>query len=241
MLPGGHAGEGARPSDTFYLPRPATWPSWGSAGLDPGNPVQRLLLHVQRDAEPCSAGASASALSSRSGWRSRACTGRSRCACCTWLSGWPTCREPAALASRAVKKLWPACGIAVHYGCHLLRPQPAVSWDDALAAHQGRDPCRARWARAWSTTRARCSAAGARSIAPAQRDASLAFCARHKLSDLADQRCRRARRGVPELLPAVRPQPGGPATRRELVGLPVLYLSGAASPWPTATRPRRSA
>jgi heterodisulfide reductase subunit B len=37
----------------------------------------------------------------------------------------------AAVARRAVRKL-DGMRVAVHYGCHLLRPQPAVSWDDAL-------------------------------------------------------------------------------------------------------------
>ena len=35
------------------------------------------------------------------------------------------------IASRAKKNFW-GMRIAVHYGCHLLRPQPAVRWDDPL-------------------------------------------------------------------------------------------------------------
>jgi len=35
------------------------------------------------------------------------------------------------IASKAVKQFW-GMNIAVHYGCHLLRPQPAVKWDDPL-------------------------------------------------------------------------------------------------------------
>ncbi len=37
----------------------------------------------------------------------------------------------AAVARRAVRSL-SGMRVAVHYGCHLLRPQPAVSWDDPL-------------------------------------------------------------------------------------------------------------
>ncbi|MDR1775545.1 MAG: 4Fe-4S dicluster domain-containing protein [Actinomycetes bacterium] len=36
-----------------------------------------------------------------------------------------------AVAARVTRPLW-GMRIAVHYGCHLLRPQPAVRWDDAL-------------------------------------------------------------------------------------------------------------
>ncbi|MFA5844348.1 MAG: heterodisulfide reductase-related iron-sulfur binding cluster [Coriobacteriia bacterium] len=35
------------------------------------------------------------------------------------------------LASRVKRSLW-GMRVAVHYGCHLLRPQPAVRWDDPL-------------------------------------------------------------------------------------------------------------
>lgn len=37
----------------------------------------------------------------------------------------------ALIASKATKQFW-GMNIAVHYGCHLLRPQPAVKWDDPL-------------------------------------------------------------------------------------------------------------
>ena len=41
-----------------------------------------------------------------------------------------------AVARRAVHTMG-GMRIAVHYGCHLLRPQPAVSWDDPLQPYQG--------------------------------------------------------------------------------------------------------
>lgn len=37
---------------------------------------------------------------------------------------------PAAVAKRLAKTLW-GMRVAVHYGCHLLRPSPAVRWDSA--------------------------------------------------------------------------------------------------------------
>jgi heterodisulfide reductase subunit B len=39
---------------------------------------------------------------------------------------------PAALSTRIVKPLW-GMKLAVHYGCHLLRPSPAVRWDSPTA------------------------------------------------------------------------------------------------------------
>jgi heterodisulfide reductase subunit B/heterodisulfide reductase subunit C len=38
---------------------------------------------------------------------------------------------PALVGSKVKKPLW-GMTVAVHYGCHLLRPQPAVRWDDPL-------------------------------------------------------------------------------------------------------------
>ncbi len=38
---------------------------------------------------------------------------------------------PGLIGSKARKPFW-GMDIAVHYGCHLLRPQPAVKWDDPL-------------------------------------------------------------------------------------------------------------
>ncbi len=38
---------------------------------------------------------------------------------------------PGLIGSKATKPFW-GMNIAVHYGCHLLRPQPAVKWDDPL-------------------------------------------------------------------------------------------------------------
>jgi heterodisulfide reductase subunit C len=39
---------------------------------------------------------------------------------------------PAALSKRLSKPLW-GMNVAVHYGCHLLRPSPAVRWDSPTA------------------------------------------------------------------------------------------------------------
>ena len=85
------------------------------------------------------------------------------------------------VASKATKPLW-GMRIAVHYGCHLLRPQPAVRWDDPLNPVKVEQLVAALGARVvdYSTKMQCCGGALDR---VGERDASLAF-ARRKLSEL---------------------------------------------------------
>jgi len=87
----------------------------------------------------------------------------------------------AAVAARAAHKL-AGMRIAVHYGCHLLRPQPAVSWDDPLQPTKVEALVRALGARVvdYPSKMLCCGGALDRS---GERDLSLTF-ARRKLHDL---------------------------------------------------------
>jgi heterodisulfide reductase subunit B len=75
--------------------------------------------------------------------------------------------------------------LAVHYGCHLLRPQPAVSWDDPLHPSKVESIVRALGARVVDYPSKMLCCGGALDRC-GERDASLAF-ARRKLLDLAGQ------------------------------------------------------
>ena len=115
---------------------------------------------------------------------------------------------PAALSKRVVKPLW-GMKIAVHYGCHLLRPSPAVRWDSPTAPTKFEQLVRALGATVvdYETKMDCCGNALDR---VGERQASLDM--------LRAQARRRPRAGggrpgglVPLVLPAVRPEPGRPS------------------------------
>ena len=144
-------------------------------------------------------------------WPARVSTGRTSMQV-LHLAEWLVDLEgAAAVARRAVRKLG-GMRLAVHYGCHLLRPQPAVSWDDPLQptkvedAGQGARRPRRRLPDQDAVLRRR-----ARPRGPAR---LLALHGATQAARPAGARGGRAGRGLPQLLPAVRPQPGGPAARR---------------------------
>lgn len=85
------------------------------------------------------------------------------------------------VASKVTKPLY-GMRIAVHYGCHLLRPQPAVRWDDPLHPTKVESLIAALGARVvdYSTKMLCCGGALDRVD---ERDSSLAF-ARKKLTEL---------------------------------------------------------
>lgn len=72
--------------------------------------------------------------------------------------------------------------IAVHYGCHLLRPQPAVRWDDPLEPTKVEELVKALGATVVDcTTKMQCCGGALDRVG--ERDGSLAFC-RSKLRDV---------------------------------------------------------
>jgi heterodisulfide reductase subunit B len=91
---------------------------------------------------------------------------------------------PAALSKRAVKPLW-GMKLAVHYGCHLLRPSPAVRWDSPTAPTKFEQLVRALGATVVDyETKMYCCGNGLDRVG--ERQGSLEMCKR-KLSDVAGQ------------------------------------------------------
>ena len=87
----------------------------------------------------------------------------------------------ALIASGAKRNFW-GMRIAVHYGCHLLRPQPAVRWDDPLHPKKVEEIVAALGARVVDyPTKMQCCGGALDRVG--ERDSSLAF-ARRKLNDL---------------------------------------------------------
>ncbi len=85
------------------------------------------------------------------------------------------------IRAKATRPLW-GMRIAVHYGCHLLRPQPAVSWDDPLHPTKVEEIVAALGARVIDyPSKMQCCGGALDRVG--ERDASLAF-ARRKLNDL---------------------------------------------------------
>jgi heterodisulfide reductase subunit B len=88
---------------------------------------------------------------------------------------------PALVGSKVTKPLW-GMNVAVHYGCHLLRPQPAVRWDDALDPTKVEAVVAALGARVVEyPTKMQCCGSALDRVG--ERDDSLAF-ARRKLMDV---------------------------------------------------------
>ena len=85
------------------------------------------------------------------------------------------------VASKVKQNFW-GMNIAVHYGCHLLRPTPAVHWDDPLAPTKVEALVGALGARVVDyTTKMQCCGNALDRVG--EREGSLAF-ARRKLTDL---------------------------------------------------------
>ena len=85
------------------------------------------------------------------------------------------------IASKITKPFW-GMRIAVHYGCHLLRPQPAVRWDDPMHPKKVEELIAAMGARVVDyPTKMQCCGGALDRVG--EREGSLAF-ARRKLTDL---------------------------------------------------------
>lgn len=90
---------------------------------------------------------------------------------------------PAVISRKATNPLW-GMRIAVHYGCHLLRPSPAVRWDDPLHPTKLEDLVAALGARVVDYPSKMVCCGGALDRV-GEREDSLAF-ARTKLKDIKE-------------------------------------------------------
>jgi heterodisulfide reductase subunit B len=89
-----------------------------------------------------------------------------------------------ALKARVTRPLW-GMRVAVHYGCHLLRPQPAVRWDDPLHPTKVEELVSALGAQVVDyTTKMQCCGGALDRVG--EREGSLAF-ARRKLTDVQNE------------------------------------------------------
>lgn len=89
-----------------------------------------------------------------------------------------------ALAAKVTKPLW-GMRVAVHYGCHLLRPQPAVRWDDPLQPTKVEELVASLGAQLVDyTTKMQCCGGALDRVG--EREGSLAF-ARRKLYDVQNE------------------------------------------------------
>ena len=183
----------------------------GALGARPGHALQRLLLDLQGDPAPPVRRPGGARRRRRASSRPRTWPGREGLQV-LHLAEWLADVEGApAVARRAVRSL-AGMRVAVHYGCHLLRPQPAVSWDDPLQPSKVETLVRALGARVVDyPSKMQCCGGALDRVG--QRETSLSM-ARAKLLELRRARRGRAGRGLPQLLPAVRPQPGRAAARR---------------------------
>ena len=128
----------------------------------------------------------------------------------------------ALVASGAKKNFW-GMRIAVHYGCHLLRPQPAVRWDDPLHPTKFEDLVRALGATVVDyPTKMQCCGGALDRVG--QRDSSLAFC-RRKLQDLQNHDVDALIVGCPSCFQQFDLNQAALQRANENLNIPVLYLS----------------
>ncbi len=126
------------------------------------------------------------------------------------------------VASGAKKNFW-GMRIAVHYGCHLLRPQPAVRWDDPLNPTKFEDLVRALGATVVDyPTKMQCCGGALDRVG--ERDSSLAFC-RRKLHDLQNHDVDALIVGCPSCFQQFDLNQAALQRANENVNVPVLYLS----------------
>ena len=126
------------------------------------------------------------------------------------------------LASKVTRPLW-GMRLAVHYGCHLLRPQPAVRWDDPLSPTKVESLVAALGARVvdYSTKMQCCGGALDR---VGEREGSLAF-ARRKLEDLMREEVDALVVVCPSCFQQFDLNQAALQRANEPLNVPVLYLS----------------
>jgi heterodisulfide reductase subunit B len=129
---------------------------------------------------------------------------------------------PGVMATRVVHKLG-GMRLAVHYGCHLLRPQPAVRWDDPLQPTKVESLVAALGARVVDYPSKMLCCGGALDRGGA-RDASLAF-ARRKLRELTEAQVDALVVTCPSCFQQFDLNQAALQRAGENVDVPVLYLS----------------
>jgi heterodisulfide reductase subunit B len=126
------------------------------------------------------------------------------------------------IASGAKKNFW-GMRIAVHYGCHLLRPQPAVRWDDPLHPKKVEELVASLGARVVDyPTKMQCCGGALDRVG--ERDSSLAFC-RRKLHDLQNHDVDALVVVCPSCFQQFDLNQAALQRANENVNVPVLYLS----------------
>jgi heterodisulfide reductase subunit B len=126
------------------------------------------------------------------------------------------------IASEAKKNFW-GMRLAVHYGCHLLRPQPAVRWDDPLHPKKVEEMVGALGAVVVDyPTKMQCCGGALDRVG--ERDSSLAFC-RRKLHDLQNHDVDALVVVCPSCFQQFDLNQAALQRANENVNVPVLYLS----------------
>lgn len=126
------------------------------------------------------------------------------------------------IASKAAKPFW-GMRIAVHYGCHLLRPQPAVRWDDPLHPTKVEEIVSALGAFVVDyPTKMQCCGGALDRVG--ERESSLAFC-RRKLYDLQEHEVDALVVVCPSCFQQFDLNQSALQRANEPINVPVLYLS----------------
>src|SRR5680860_1005587 len=135
---------------------------------------------------------------------------------------------PAALTKRVSKPFW-GMRLGVHYGCHLLRPSPAVRWDSSTEPTKFEDLVRATGATVVDyETKLECCGGALDRVG--QRESALEFCAR-KVEDLSAREVDALVVACPSCFQQFDLNQAALLRRRqkegagEEVGIPVLYYS----------------
>jgi len=126
------------------------------------------------------------------------------------------------VASKAKKNFW-GMRIAVHYGCHLLRPQPAARWDDPLHPKKVEEIVTALGARVVDyPTKMQCCGGALDRVG--QRESSLAFC-RRKLVDVQNNQVDALVVVCPSCFQQFDLNQAALQRANENINVPILYLS----------------
>lgn len=133
---------------------------------------------------------------------------------------------PTALAQFAIRPLW-GMRVAVHHGCHLLRPSPAVRWDSPTSPTKFEQLVRALGASVvdYETKMDCCGGALDR---VGERQAALAMC-RHKLTDAQEQGADALVVSCPSCFQQFDLNQAAYLREAGLTGLPIFYLSELAA------------